>query len=123
MLVAIAVVMAAMVGAISDSSTYANFSEAMSNQGEEFHVVGVLDKAHLPEYNPQVNPDEFKFFMVDNLGVSAQVVLHQSKPQDFDRAEQIVVIGEAQGEVFHASEILMKCPSKYADGTPAPAEH
>ena len=40
------------------------------------------------------------------------------KPQDFERSEQIVLIGKVQGDEFHASDILMKCPSKYNDGKP-----
>jgi len=30
-------------------------------------------------------------------------------------SEQIVVTGKMDGDVFKASEILMKCPSKYKD--------
>jgi hypothetical protein len=50
-----------------------------------------------------------------NKGVIKQVVLHKSKPQDFEKSEQIVLIGKMQGDNFHANDILMKCPSKYND--------
>ncbi len=43
------------------------------------------------------------------------MILHKSKPQDFDKSEQIVVIGKMNNEVFEADDILMKCPSKYND--------
>jgi hypothetical protein len=33
--------------------------------------------------------------------------------QDFEKAERIVVVGKIKGEEFIASQVLMKCPSKY----------
>ena len=51
--------------------------------------------------------------MTDSKGIRKQVLYNGTKPQDFERAEQIVVIGRMEGETFHASQILMKCPSKY----------
>jgi cytochrome c-type biogenesis protein CcmE len=53
--------------------------------------------------------------MKDANGEERKVVLHQPKPQDFEMSEQIVVTGEMETGVFQASEILMKCPSKYKD--------
>jgi cytochrome c-type biogenesis protein CcmE len=41
------------------------------------------------------------------------VVFTGTKPQDFERSEQIVLTGQMRGKEFHASKILMKCPSKY----------
>ena len=38
LIVIIAVAIAAIVGSISDSSTYADFDEAFSNVGEEYHA-------------------------------------------------------------------------------------
>jgi len=40
------------------------------------------------------------------------VVFNGSKPQDIERSEQIVLTGKMDGDVFHASKILMKCASK-----------
>lgn len=101
---------------LSDSSTYADFSEAFANPGQEFHVVGKLNKSKESIYHPSENPNLFTFFMNDNKGEEKKVILHKSKPQDFERSEQIVLIGKADGSEFHATEILMKCPSKYNDG-------
>jgi cytochrome c-type biogenesis protein CcmE len=116
LIVLIAVVIGAMIGAISDSSSYADFDEAYSNPGEEFHVVGKLSEDKEMIYDPLVNPDLFTFWMTDVNGDEHKVVLHKSKPQDFERSEQIVLIGSVQKGDFHANEILMKCPSKYTDG-------
>jgi cytochrome c-type biogenesis protein CcmE len=41
------------------------------------------------------------------------VVFTCTKPEDFERSEQIVLTGHMVGNEFHASTILMKCPSKY----------
>lgn len=116
------IVIAAAIGAIittlSDSSTYADFSQAVENSGKEYHVVGTLDRNKETIYNPQANPDMFIFYMIDNKGKEMKVVLHKAKPQDFEKSEQIVIIGKTSGEEFHADEILMKCPSKYNNGKP-----
>ena len=101
---------------LKNTSTYADFQEALENPGKEYHVVGKLEKSLPQVYEPRINPDEFLFSMRDNKGIVKEVVLHKSKPQDFDKSEQIVLIGEMRGETFHANDILMKCPSKYNEG-------
>ncbi len=102
------------IGSISDSSTYANFSEAFSNIEEEYHVVGELNREESVVYNPSINPTLTEFVLTDNEGKSMPVKLYKAKPQDFERSESIVLIGEARKDgYFHANNILMKCPSKY----------
>jgi cytochrome c-type biogenesis protein CcmE len=100
---------------LKNTSKYADFTEALANPDTEFHVVGKLNKNQPQVYEPKINPDEFSFTMIDNNGIEKQVVLHKSRPQDFDKSEQLVLIGKMQGEQFHANDILMKCPSKYND--------
>lgn len=117
-IVIIAVAIGALVATMGSGSTYADFTEATKNPDTEYHVVGVCNKARGTEYNPAVNTDEFTFYLVDSKGIEKKVVLHKNKPQDFDRSEQIVIIGKMQGGEFHAKDILMKCPSKYNDGKP-----
>lgn len=116
-IVVIAIAIGAILAALSDSSTYADFTKAFENEGDEFHVVGVLNKDKPRIYNPEENPNLFSFYMVDNNGVEKKVNLHKSKPQDFERSEQIVLIGKASGDTFEAKDLLMKCPSKYNEGT------
>lgn len=60
-------------------------------------------------------PIFFTFYLYDNNGNERKVLLNKAKPQDFDKSEQIVIIGKMKGEEFIASDILLKCPSKYAD--------
>src|SRR5258708_19494709 len=117
-IVIVAVAIGALITTMGSSSTYADFVQASSNPDVEYEVVGKCDKQKGTEYNPAVNTDEFTFFMIDNKGVEKKVILHKNKPQDFDRSEQIVIIGKMEGSEFHAKDILMKCPSKYNDGKP-----
>lgn len=117
-IVIIAVAIGVIFVSLKNTSTYADFAEAMANPGREYHVVGKLDRSAPQVYDPRVDPDKFLFSMTDNKGITRPVVLHKSKPQDFDKSEQIVLIGSMDGEAFHAEEILMKCPSKYNEGQP-----
>ena len=66
-------------------------------------------------YEPQKDPNFFSFTMTDKEGNLCKVVYKGSKPQDFERSEQLVVKGKMDGEVFKCSEISMKCPSKYVN--------
>lgn len=117
-IIVIAVAIGVIITSLKNTSTYADFNEAVSNPDREFHIVGKLNKDEPMIYDPKINPDEFIFTLIDNKGVEKKVVLHKNKPQDFERSEQIVIIGKMHGEEFHANDILMKCPSKYNDGKP-----
>src|ERR1700722_9619138 len=92
-IVLIAVSIGAILASLSSSSTYADFKEASASPNSEFHVVGKLDKSKETLYDPRANANLFTFFMVDNTGIEKKVILHKAKPQDFERSEQIVIIG------------------------------
>lgn len=112
-IIIIAIAIGAILSTLADSSTYASFRTAGEHPSRKYHVVGKLNKDLPQVYKPEVDADVFSFFMVDNEGIEKQVVLHRAKPQDFDKSEQIVVIGKMNEEKFVASDVLMKCPSKY----------
>jgi cytochrome c-type biogenesis protein CcmE len=113
-IVIIAVGIAALVGSLYDSSTYADLQQAISNPGREYHVVGVLDRSEEIVYEPSLNASLTTFTMVDLEGNRARVQLNKAKPQDFERSERLVLIGKASEDgQFHARDMLMKCPSKY----------
>ena len=114
-IVIIAVAIGAILSTVADSSTYASFSVASTNPGKEYHVVGKLDKTKEMSYNPQTDINLFTFYVIDNEGTERKVVYHNTKPNDFEHSEQIVIIGKMSGDEFSASGILMKCPSKYAN--------
>ena len=97
-----------------DYTTYANFVEA-KEKGKSVNVVGYLVKDKDMVYDPQKDPNLFTFVMTDKEGNEEKVIYHGSKPQDFERSEQLVVKGKVNGDCFAASEISMKCPSKYVN--------
>ena len=115
-IIVIALAIGAIMTTVSDSSTYSNFTEAMENPGKEYHVVGQLNKEAEMSYNPEIDANLFSFSMFDNDSVEQRVHFAGSKPQDFERSEQIVLVGKYENNSFQASKILMKCPSKYNDG-------
>lgn len=97
----------------SNYSTYESFATAYSNSGKQFQVVGKLVKDKPMVYQPEVDANRFSFYMTDEQGGERQVVYLGSRPQDFEKSEQIVLTGKMEGETFIASKILLKCPSKY----------
>lgn len=115
-LIVIAVAVGAILTTISDSSTFVSFNVAADSPGEEVQVVGELNKDKDLVYNPEEDANLFQFYMKDKEGNEQQVMFHGTKPQDFERSEQLVVTGKFKEDGFHASKILMKCPSKYNNG-------
>lgn len=114
-LIIIALALGAILTSIADSSTYATFQTAIDNPGKTYHVVGKVDFKKPFEYNPHTDANLFCFYMTDTLGVERKVCYNNAKPQDFEKSEQIVIIGKMNNDKFAASQILMKCPSKYTD--------
>jgi cytochrome c-type biogenesis protein CcmE len=111
----IALAVAAIVITIGDASTYVGFALADSNPGEKFTVIGQLNRQEPMVYDPASG--QFSFHALDKEGRSKQVLYPHPKPQDFARSEEITMKGYTRDSVFVAEEILMKCPSKYADET------
>lgn len=94
---------------VAGTSRYATFNKAWNDQGKKFTVIGKLNR------NKEIIalPDHFEFYMIDDNQVERKVISNESKPQDFERSEQVVVTGKAVDDAFMASQILLKCPSKY----------
>ncbi len=112
-LILIAVAIGFIVTMASDYSQYETFSSAQGETKKDFHIVGTLVKDKEQYYDPVKDPNYFSFYLQDNNGDQCKVVFKGTKPQDFERSEQIVLTGKMDGAEFHASHILMKCPSKY----------
>ena len=117
-IIMIAIAIGCIFATLNNTGTYAIFAEAANEPDSEFHVVGKLNKDKEALYDPKIDANVFTFYMIDNKEMECKVVLHKNKPQDFERSEQIVLIGQMQGQEFHASDILMKCPSKYNESQP-----
>jgi len=124
LLIVIAVAVAIIFSSTGSASEYVDFAQAenlaQDGDNEMVHVVGSLVKDASGQYvgmnyNPGIDPNHFEFMLKDTKGLEKKVVYFQPKPQDFEKAEQIVIIGHAKAGVFVANKILMKCPSKYED--------
>ena len=111
----LAVTVGVILAMTGDYTTYANFVQAKGKSNKSVNVVGYLAKDKPLNYDPQKDPNFFSFTMLDKEGNEEKVVYKGSKPQDFERSEQLVVKGKVTGDVFAASEISMKCPSKYVN--------
>jgi cytochrome c-type biogenesis protein CcmE len=111
-LVTIAIAIAVIISLYANTSTYGTFNDAKSTNGQ-LHVIGSLDKDKELYYDAAKDANYFSFYMKDKKGEECKVVFPGTKPQDFERSEQIVLVGEMKGNEFHASHIQMKCPSKY----------
>ena len=116
--VIIAVAIAALIGSLSDSSSYASLNEAFDYPGREFHVVGTLDRSQPIVYEPSVNAGLTKFTMVDLNGRKCNVDLAMAKPNDPERSERLVLIGEADADGnFTAKDMLLTCTHPYTAAT------
>ena len=111
-MIIIAVAIGVIISTYADSSTYGSFAEAEKTTSE-LHVVGKLDLTKAMVYDPQQDANYFSFYAKDNQGKECKIVFTGTKPQDFEKSEQIVLVGKMVGSEFQASKILMKCPSKY----------
>ena len=118
----IAVAITVIATTAGDASSYVSFQEAkeiaQSNKDRKIHVVGTLKKNGLGETTGiETSPDNlaFKFLMLDENNFEQQVIYANPIPTDFDKSEQVVVVGSYNDEVFVAEKILLKCPSKYQE--------
>jgi len=55
------------------------------------------------------------FYIKDESGNIMKVVYHGVMPNNFESSTSIVVTGKYSNGVFHATDILTKCPSKYQE--------
>ncbi len=113
-IILIATAIAILMSLSNDVSTFTTFSEAIAT-GKVVKISGQLSKDKEMYYDPQKDPNYFTFYLKDSKQQERKVILLSAKPQDFERSESIVLTGKMKGETFLASDMLMKCPSKYKD--------
>jgi cytochrome c-type biogenesis protein CcmE len=109
---AVAIVLAAVGYMALDSSSieYADLDKA-EKLGKTVQVVGTWVKEDGADYDKHA--DRFTFTLQDEEGRRIPVVLHGSKPNNFEIAVSLVVKGRVEDGRFHATNVLTKCPSKY----------
>jgi len=113
-IVIIAIAIGVIISAYVDSSSYGTFTDAKKTESELL-ISGKVNKKKELYYNPHKDANYFAFYLIDTKGKECKVVFTGTKPQDFERSETIVLTGKMVGDEFHASKILMKCPSKYTN--------
>jgi len=114
-LVAIAAAIGVLLMYSVDFSTYDTISSAKEKPGKYVHLIAKLDKSKPIQYDAIKDPNYLSFYAVDSLGVTTQVVYHNTKPPELEQSDRIVLKGKMEGNVFECDNILMKCPSKYKD--------
>lgn len=114
-LVGIAVLIVSLLAYSVDFSTYDTISSAKEKKGKFVHLIAKLDTTQAIEYDPVNNPNYVAFHAIDSLGGKTKVVYRNSKPQDLERSERIVMKGKMNDDHFECNDILLKCPSKYKD--------
>ena len=116
-IVVIAIAIAIMVSTAGDASSYVTFQIA-KNSNAKIHVVGKLKKnenGQVQGIYPSEDKLSFSFLLVDTDGTTQKVHYNEPMPADFQRSDQVVIIGSFDKDVFVADKILLKCPSKYQE--------
>ena len=114
LLVIAAIAVGVVFSTFTDSSTYADFSQARENPGRDLHIIGTLDTTQEVHYDP-AQPNYLSFYMTDSKGETSKVVYYNAKPQDFEKSDNVVITGKMKDNHFEAGTLLLKCPSKYND--------
>jgi cytochrome c-type biogenesis protein CcmE len=125
-LVLIAVAIGIILTTTADVSTYVGFDEAekiaLNDPNQKVHVVGKLKRDAQGKimglnFNAVIDANRLEFLVEDSLGRENQVVYAAPKPQDFEKSEKIVLVGNMKADkIFYCDKILLKCPSKYQEG-------
>ncbi len=112
-LIFVVIAVAAIITTVYDADTYSSFAEAREHPGRQFHIIGELNPDKPIEEKIEQNTLIFSFYMFDNDGEESKVIYFGGKPQDFEKLDQIVLVGSYNQDNFVASQLLLKCPSKY----------
>ena len=120
-LVVIAVCMAVTMWAFTNAvAHHMTIAQAMAKPGETVQVPGIIDKKTVGFDTVR---GQLRFDVVDPTDKTTRmtIVYSQPKPENFDTADKVEAVGVFQDGVFKASNLLVKCPSKYND-TPTNAK-
>ena len=115
LLILIAAAIAVLISFLKTASSYDTIESAMAKPGKFVHVIAKLDHNQPVEYDAVNNPNYLSFTAIDSLGKSVKVVYHNSKPDNLEVSERLVLKGSYKEDHFECKEIMMKCPSKYKD--------
>lgn len=98
---------------VFNTKTYSSFNDARINTDIEHSVMGY--PVIVGNIDSLRNVFPFTFNMYDSNNDTMQITYEGSMPRDFEKLEQIVIIGEVKNNIFEARELVLKCPSKYTE--------
>jgi cytochrome c-type biogenesis protein CcmE len=113
--VIVAIVLLAVAAGVGVSSfkrtmtPYIGFAEARTASG----LVQVNGKLADKDYVLKPEEQFLRFKLKDDKGDVMPVEYRGVIPGNFDQAVSVVAIGKFAGDHFEASQLLVKCPSKY----------
>jgi cytochrome c-type biogenesis protein CcmE len=113
LLLLVAAVVGTVISTFSSSSRSVGFATAQADPGEEYKMSGTLVREEPVVYDPEVDPNRTEFHMRDKEGNVQRVLLNKPKPTGLENSESVDIYGHFDGATFTATEMLMKCPSKY----------
>ena len=93
----------------SNLTPYVSFEEASRSERKVQIAGGLVENSS--EYVDE--SEELRFTMFEEDGDTMTVLYKGVKPGNFEEAIQIVAVGNYGDGVFHAEQLLVKCPSKY----------
>ena len=115
LLVLIAGAIAVLISFLQTAATYESVAGAKANPGKFVHVAAKLDHSFPVEYDDLKDANYLSFTAIDSTGQTMKVVYHNSKPDNLESSERLVLKGVYKEDHFECKEIMMKCPSKYKD--------
>ena len=113
LLILVALLVGLLVFTYSSSNQSVTFAQATEKAGVEVTITGTLHKEEPVIYNPEEHASLTKFHMKDSEGQIMEVHLQMAQPQGLLQSESIVIDGSYSNGIFHATDMLLKCPSKY----------
>ena len=113
LIILIASIVGTFIATFTATTTSVTFEEAFAEPGTEFKISGTLDTDFEIKYDPETNHNLTVFHMRDKNNQLQEIKLKKPLPQGLDRSESIDLYGSVINGEFYASDILMKCPSKY----------
>ena len=92
---------------VSNLIPYVTFAEAKASPGQ-VQVMGKLDKASIANDLGQLT-----FNIIDKDGNRLPVAFTSARPPNFQMALEVTAQGKYDGQIFRATNLLVKCPTKY----------
>ena len=108
--VAVAAIVALVAAFVSNASPYVTLAEAKTHTGDRLHVAGDIVPGSVQH---QLASGGLTFELTDSTGQRSLVEYRGPAVSNLAEAKQVVVVGSMKEGVFHASKMLVKCPSRY----------